>query len=78
MAALECYAGAGGTPGDFIIASWFPHPRDTVPESAAGDDYPAMRTALEFGRRLERMEKAGPSWAVQRSRQPEWHALCAA
>lgn len=78
MAALECYADAGGTPRDFIIASWFPHPQRTVPETAAGDDYPAMRTVLEYGRQLEQIEKDGPSWAAQRAREPGRRAICAA
>lgn len=78
MAALECYAGAGGTPRDFIVASNFRHPQKTIPETATGDDYPFMRTVLEFGRQLERMEKAGPSWAAQRGREPGWRAMCTA
>ena len=78
MAALECYADAGGTPRDLIIASWFPHPQKTVPETATGDDYPAMRTVLEYGRQLEQIENDGPSWAAQRAREPERRALCTA
>ena len=76
MAALECYAGVGGTPRDFIVASNFRHPQKTIPETATGDDYPLMRTVLEFGRQLERIEKAGPSWAAQPGREPGWRAMC--
>lgn len=61
MSMLECYRGMQGTPGDFIIASWFAHPVKTIPETASGDDYPAMRTVLEFGRRLDQMKKSGMS-----------------
>jgi hypothetical protein len=75
LAALECYAGAGGTPGDLIIASWFPHPQKTIPENADGNDYPFMRTVLEYGRRLEQIKNAGAAIA-QRSREPEWRAMC--
>jgi hypothetical protein len=76
MATLECYMGITGTPRDLVIASWFPHPRSTIPETATGEDYPAMRTVLEFGRSLERIRNAGPAWARHRSREPEWRALC--
>jgi len=76
MAALECYAGADGTPGDFIIASWFPHPQKTIPETATGDDYPAMRTVLEFGRQLERIEKQGPRLSAHGASQSGWRRLC--
>lgn len=68
LAAQECYLGAGGTPADFIIASWFPSPQTTIPETATGDDYPAMRTVLEYGRQLDRIERMGgvtmdrPGW----------------
>lgn len=72
LAAQECYLGAGGTPGDFIIASWFPYPQATIPETAAGEDYPAMRTVLEFGRQLERIEKTG----AKTGEQPGWRAKC--
>lgn len=72
LAAQECYSGAGGTPGDFIIASWFPYPQTTIPETATGDDYPAMRTVLEFGRQLVRIGKMG----VQATDQPGWRAMC--
>lgn len=72
LAAQECYMGAGGTPGDFIVASWFPYPRTTIPETAAGDDYPAMRTVLEFGRQLDHIEKAG----AQATNQAAWRAKC--
>jgi len=78
MAALDCYLGAEGTPRDLVIASWFPHPRTTIPETATGDDYPAMRTVLEFGRRLDQIGKAGPTWAAGRTRQREWRAMCIA
>jgi hypothetical protein len=78
MAALECYADAGGTPGDLIVASWFPHPQKTIPETATGDDYPAMRTVLEYGRQLEQIEKDRPSWAAQRAREPERRTICTA
>jgi hypothetical protein len=79
MAAFECYAGGAGTPRDWVIASWFPHPRHTIPENAADEDYPAMRTVLAFGRRLERMTKSGSfSLAARQAQDPAWRILCIA
>lgn len=72
LAAQECYSGVGGSPGDLIIASWFPSPQTTIPETATGDDYPAMRTVLEFGRQLVRIGKKGEQAIDQHS----WRALC--
>jgi hypothetical protein len=74
MAALKCYSGADGTPHDFIIASWFPYPEKTIPETAMGDDYPTMRTVKEFGRQLDLIEKneARSVFADQSS----WAAMC--
>jgi len=79
MAALECYTGATGTPRDWLIASWFPHPRNTIPENAVGEDYPAMRTVLAFGRSLERiMDVGSSSQSPGRTQEPAWRALCIA
>lgn len=74
MAVLMCYSWADGTPHDFIIASWFPYPEKTIPETATGDDYPTMRTVKEFGHQLDRIEKngAGSVFAGQSS----WGAMC--
>lgn len=60
MAALECYWRANGTPDDFVIASWFTFPQRTIPEYSSGDEFPAMRTVLEFGRRMGQLEKSPP------------------
>jgi hypothetical protein len=58
MTAMECYLGfAGGTPDDLILASWFRYPDKTIPEDATGDDYPAMRIVLEYGRRVDDLER---------------------
>ena len=78
MAGLECYTGATGTPRDWVIASWFPNPRRTIPENAAGDDYPAMRTVLAFGRRLEKHIQARPSFDARHPEGPVWRTLCTA
>jgi hypothetical protein len=75
LSALECYAGADGTPAHFVIASWFHHPQKTIPDADSGDDYPAMRTVLKFGRKLEEIKAAGSGWAL-RARNPEWRAHC--
>lgn len=76
IADMECFAGSGGTPRDYIVASWYPYPKTTVPEDATGDDYPAMRTFLEFGRKLERIEENWPAWAERMPSQPEWRSMC--
>jgi hypothetical protein len=76
LAAMECYTGSGGTPDDFIIASWYPYPDRTVSDDSVAGDYPAMRTVLEFGRKLEQIEKAGASWATLRASQPDWQNMC--
>lgn len=72
IASLECYSGATGTPSDFIIASWFPYPQKTIPENLTNNDYPAMRTVLEFGHKLESIEKG----AIRSMRQSDWRAMC--
>lgn len=78
MAALECHVGANGAPRAFIIASWFAHPQRTVPETAVGDEYPAMRTVLAFGRRLEQLVGADRPAAMAGGRDPRWRAMCVA
>lgn len=70
---LECYAGAGGTPHDYIIASWFRYPEKAIPDNATGNDYPLMRTVLDFGRRLDQIEHHGPT-SHEGSR--EWQKQC--
>ena len=75
MAALMCYAGVDGTPHDFIIASWFPYPEKTIPETATGDDYPTMRTVKEFGQQLDQIEKSGAGSVF--AGQSSWGAMCA-
>jgi len=73
---LQCYAGSRGTPRDYIIASWFPHPETTIPETATGDDYPMMRTVLDFGRQLDRIKTAGEAWVAQRQSDTSWLRQC--
>jgi hypothetical protein len=76
LSSLECYAGSGGTPRDYIIASWFRHPQRTIPETATGDDYPAMRIVLEAGRRVEQIEKSPAAWSAARSGDRQWRNRC--
>jgi len=76
IADLDCYAGSGGTPDDYIIASWFPYPEKTIPEFATGDEYPTMRTVVEFGRKLEQIEQGGSTWNVQRAKEQGWRVQC--
>jgi hypothetical protein len=59
MASMECYEGIGGSPSAFILMSWYRYPDKVLPESAKGDDFPAMRTVLEFSKQLESIEKQG-------------------
>ena len=56
---LDCYAGLGGTPRDYVVTSFFRYPERTIPEIATGDDYPQMRTMLAFGRRLDEIRRTG-------------------
>jgi hypothetical protein len=67
IASMQCYAGIGGTPSAYLIMSWFTHPTQTIPENASGDDYPAMRTVLDFGYELEKINKglllSKPLWS---------------
>ena len=58
MSTLPSYAKVGGSPDRYLIMSWFPHPKTSIPDTATGASYPVMRTVLEFGRKLETM-KAG-------------------
>jgi len=56
LSALESHAKTGGRPDRYLIMSWFPHPKTSIPDSATGKSYPVMRTVLEFGQRLETMK----------------------
>ncbi len=76
MAAFECYSGVMGSPRDWVIASWFSHPRKTIPENAMGHNFPAMRTVLAFGRRLDQRNQIGTSSAVARTQESAWQTLC--
>lgn len=76
LASLECYAGVGGTPATFIVASWFPYPDRTIPDNATGDDYPAMRTVVDFGRELDVIERGGAAWVSEHARDPAWRGQC--
>jgi len=59
MSTLECYAGVGGTPREYVLAGNFRYPERTIPENATGDNYPQMRVMLNFGRRLAEIKKSG-------------------
>ena len=76
LASLECYAGVGGTPAAFIVASWFPYPDRTIPDDAIGDDYPAMRTVADFGRELDAIERGGAAWVSEQAQDPAWRGQC--
>ena len=51
------YQKAGGSPDEYVIMSWYPHPALTVPEFAPDGQYPAMKTVLDFYAEL-----AGCGW----------------
>ena len=72
---LECYSGIAGAPDDYVLASWFDHPERTIPEDATGNDYPFMRTVLEFGRALQEIDSQGPRFSEGDRR---WQRQCEA
>lgn len=47
-----------GSPDRFLIMSWFPHPEFSLPEDASGDNYPVMRTVLDFAGEMGRIRRA--------------------
>jgi hypothetical protein len=73
---LQCYTGSGGSPREYVFASWFKHPEKTIPETATGDDYPAMRILLDLGEELVRIENGGAGWIAQRQSDSAWTAQC--
>jgi hypothetical protein len=73
---LDCFAGSGGTPREYIVASWFPYPEKAIPDTATGDAYPTMRVALEFGRRLEEIQKGGVGWVAHQRNDNGWRKEC--
>jgi hypothetical protein len=73
---VQCYAGSGGSPREYILASWFKYPDKTIPETATGNDYPAMRILLELGDELNRVEQGGPAWVAQRQTDKAWASRC--
>ena len=56
LSVLGSHTKTGGHPDRYLIMSWFPHPKTSIPDSATGKSYPVMRTVLEFGRQLETMK----------------------
>ncbi len=76
IASVQCYAGSGGSPREYVFASWFKYPDRTIPETATGDDYPAMRIVLELGDELKRIEQGGAAWVAQQKANPAWMSRC--
>lgn len=76
LASVRCYAGSGGTPREYVFASWFKYPDKTIPETATGDDYPAMRILLELGDELKKIEQGGAAWVAQQQSNPAWMSRC--
>ncbi len=46
------YASVGGSPDEYVVMSWFPHPGSTIPESAGPGRFPDAKTVLSFAREL--------------------------
>ena len=76
IASVQCYAGSGGSPRDYVFASWFKYPDRTIPETATGNDYPAMRILLELGDELKRIEQGGTAWVAQQKTNSAWMSRC--
>jgi len=51
---VKCYSYVGGTPDDYIVASWFPYPNRTIPDKIIGNEYPAMYTVLSIANLINR------------------------
>ena len=47
------YASVDGSPDEYVVMSWFPHPGSTIPESAETGRFPDTKTLLSFARELE-------------------------
>jgi len=48
------YAGADGSPDEYVIMSWFPHPGSSIPEFAGPGQFPDTKTVLSFAQELDR------------------------
>jgi hypothetical protein len=70
LSTLECFAGSGGTPREYVVTSNFSYPETTIPETASGDDYPHMRTVLAFGSRLNEIKRS------QEALDSDWRRYC--
>jgi hypothetical protein len=76
IAQVQCYSGSGGTPRDYVLASWFKYPDKTIPENATGDEYPAMRILLELGEELRKIEQGGADWVTEQQSNSAWMSRC--
>jgi hypothetical protein len=70
LSVLDCYAGVGGTPREYLLSANFRYPDRTIPEDATGADYPQMRMVLAFGRRLAEIKNTGVA------RSGDWSTQC--
>ena len=52
LKALERYKSVGGILDQYLIMSWFPHPLRSIPENAPEDEFPTMKTLLEFYKKI--------------------------
>jgi hypothetical protein len=46
------YASVDGSPNEYVVMSWFPHPGSTIPESAGPGRFPDAKMVLSFAREL--------------------------
>jgi hypothetical protein len=51
MSDFTAYQKAGGTPGFYMVTSWFAYPEHFLPDNGA-DSYTLMRTAADIGERI--------------------------
>ncbi|MDQ3637053.1 MAG: hypothetical protein M3426_03535 [Actinomycetota bacterium] len=47
------YASVGGSPDEYVVMSWFPHPGSTIPEAVGPGRFSDTKTVLSFARELE-------------------------
>lgn len=57
---LDAYLAAGGKPDNFVVQSWYPHPKELLPESQA---HSGSWLTARFIERLREIEKGSPAAA---------------
>jgi hypothetical protein len=75
---LDAYLAAGGAPDTFLVQSWYPHPKDLLPETTP---YTATWLAAQFIARLDEIANGRspapvPTPAIPSADRSEPKALC--